>query len=304
MDMLWQLFEIFWNNVMPVFALVVTGYLARRWLGLEARTLTRYAYYVLVPGFVFNLMRTATVDARTAAQIIAFILLVHVAVALLGYLVARALRRPPEMVGAYVIVAVFGNVGNFGLPIIEFRLGSSALVPATLYFLAITVIAFVVAVAAANWHRGGGLGAAWAVFKTPALIALVPALLVNWGGVELPLFVERSTALLAGAMIPTMLVTLGVQLASAKRLHFSRDVFIASAVRLIGGPLIAILLVIPFGLDGLERGAGILQAGMPVAVLAAIVALEHKLLPDFVTTTVLFSTVASLITLTVLLAVI
>ncbi|MBX3001808.1 MAG: AEC family transporter [Caldilineaceae bacterium] len=302
--MLWQLFEIFWNNVMPVFALALIGYLARGWLGLEARTLTRYAYYILVPAFVFNLMRTATVDVNTAARMIGFILLVHVAVALLGFGVARALRRPPEMVGAYVMVAVFGNVGNFGLPIIEFRLGSAALVPATLYFLAITVIAFVVAVAAANWHRGGGLGAAWAVFKTPALLALPPALLVNWGGIELPLFVERSTSLLAGAMIPTMLITLGVQLASANRLHFNRDVFIASGVRLIGGPLLAMLIVIPFGLQGMERGAGILQAGMPAAVLASIVALEHKLLPDFVTTTVLVSTVASLLTLTVLLALI
>jgi predicted permease len=225
-----------------------------------------------------------------------------VAVAVLGFGVARALGRTPQMVGAYVMIAVFGNVGNFGLPIIEFRLGREALIPATLYFLAITMIAFTIAVAAANWHRGGGMGAALAVFKTPALLALPPALLVNWGGIELPLFVVRSTGLLAGAMIPTMLITLGVQLANTRQIRFSPDVWIASAVRLLGGPLLAMALAIPFGLEGLARGAGILQAGMPAAVLASIISIEYKLLPDFVTTTVLFSTVASLLTLTVLLA--
>ncbi len=103
-------------------------------------------------------------------------------------------------------------------------------------------------------------------------------------------------------MVPTMLVTLGVQLANTRNVVFTKDVLIASAIRLLGGPLIAYLLVIPFGLTGLERSAGILQAGMPAAVLASIIALEHKLLPDFVITTVLFSTLASLVTLTLLLA--
>jgi predicted permease len=59
-----------------------------------------------------------------------------------------------------------------------------------------------------------------------------------------------------------------------------------------------------FGLTGIERGAGILQMSMPVAVLASLIALEHNLMPDFVTRTVLFSTVASSVTLTVVLALI
>jgi len=37
-------------------------------------------------------------------------------------------------------------------------------------------------------------------------------------------------------------------------------------------------------------------------VLAALIALEHKLVPDFVTTAVLFSTLLSAVTLTIVLA--
>ncbi|HMQ56299.1 MAG TPA: AEC family transporter, partial [Anaerolineae bacterium] len=110
------------------------------------------------------------------------------------------------------------------------------------------------------------------------------------------------SGLLGAAMIPTMLVTLGIQLSDVHQIRITPDVVIASVIRLVGGPALAFGLVGLFGLSGLERGAGILQASMPTAILASIIALEYELIPDFVTTTVLFSTVLSLITLTTVLA--
>jgi predicted permease len=209
------------------------------------------------------------------------------------------LGRSGEIIAATILVAIFGNVGNFGLPIIEFGFGAEALLPATFYFLAIMLVSFVIGVAAANWQKGGSLGAITAVLKTPALIALLPALLVNGTSLTPPLMVDRVVGLLAGAMVPTMLVALGVQLAATQKVVFNRYVLLASGIRLLIAPLLALALAGLFGLTGLERNAGVLQAGMPTAVLASIIALEYDLLPDFVTTTVLFSTIASVITLTI-----
>ena len=79
------------------------------------------------------------------------------------------------------------------------------------------------------------------------------------------------------------------------------NVFAASTVRLIGGPVLAMLLVPYFDLEGMERSTGILQAAMPSAVLTSIIAIEYKLIPEFITTTVLFSTLYSILTLTVFL---
>ncbi|MBX3050245.1 MAG: AEC family transporter [Caldilineaceae bacterium] len=300
--MLPELAAIFLNVVTPVFALVLIGALAGRWLDLETRTLTRFAYFLLTPAFVFNIIGKADISAALALRMIGFIAVVEIGLALLGFVVARLLRRPRKLVGAYVLIAVFGNVGNFGLPLIEFRLGPDALIPATVYFVSVSMIAFTIGVAAATGSQGSKLNALFSVLKTPAIIALPFALLFNATGGP-PLFLERIAGLLGSAMVPTMLVTLGVQLAQMKNFHFSADMFIASGVRLLGGPLLALLLVIPFGLTGLERGAGILQASMPSAVLASIIALEHDLLPDFVTPTVLLSTLLSLVTLTGLMVV-
>ena len=300
--MIYQLVEIFFNVITPVFALVLIGYLAGPRLGLEARTLSRLAYFVLIPSFVFNVMSSAKMEAALATRMVAYILIVHVAVAGVAFLTAWLLKRPPKMIGAYVVIAVFGNVGNFGLPLIEFRLGPEAITAATIYFLAIVVISFVISVAAASWHQGGSVTAVLAVFKTPALLALIPALFFNLTNITPLLFLTRITGLLGNAMVPIMLVALGVQLAATKQMQINRDTLQATGIRLLGAPILAILLVVPFGLTGIERGAGIFQASMPTAVLASIIALEYDLLPDFVTTAVLFSTLASVITLTILLS--
>jgi predicted permease len=52
-----------------------------------------------------------------------------------------------------------------------------------------------------------------------------------------------------------------------------------------------------FALPKLEASVGILQASMPTAVLVSIIALENDLLPEFVTTTVLFNNLASVVSL-------
>ncbi|MFT5194107.1 MAG: putative permease [Cellvibrionaceae bacterium] len=299
-----QLISIFFNVIAPVFALVAIGRVAGPRLGLEARTLSRAAYFLFVPAFIFSTLSNATIDADLAARMIGYTAVVHISVALIGFGIAKALGKSAQMVGAYTLIAVFGNVGNFGFPLIEFHLGDQAVEFAAIYFLAIILISFVISVLAANWHKGGSLVAVLEVFKTPALIAAIPAILLNWYNIPIPIMVERVVGLLGQAMVPVMLLALGVQLANTKSLKIDSDTIIASAIRLIISPALAFALVGFFGLDGLERGAGIMQAAMPAAVLTSIIALEYDLVPDFVTRTVLFSTLASVVTLTLILTVI
>ncbi len=299
-----ELPSIFFNVLTPVFTVILVGYFAGPRLKLDVPSLTRLAYTVLVPAFVFDVISKADFPAGLAVRMVLFVQVIFVACAVAAWVVAKMLRRSPEVTAAYILIASFANVGNFGLPIINFRLGERGLEAATVFFVASVFISFAIGVTVANWHKGGGLGALWAVLKTPALLAVPPALLVNALNITLPLAVSRPISLIGSAMIPVMILTLGVQLAGIKVIKFTPDVIISSGVRLLIGPALALLLAVPFGLTGIERGAGILQTSMPTAILASLIALQHDLLPDFVTTTVLFSTLASVVTLTVMLAIV
>ena len=296
------LLSIFIGTLLPVFALVGLGALVAKPLDLQARTLSRASYYLFIPAFVFQTLSSAKIDITVAARVSLYTTAVHLGVALLGFLIATALKRPPATIAAYVLVAIFGNTGNMGLPIVKFDMGAAALPIAVIYFLGILTISFIVGVAAANWHKGIGLNALFSVLKTPALIALIPAVVVNLLGLELPTPITRGGQLLADAMIPVMLVGLGIQLTNTGMPKFTTDVWVASSIRLIGAAVLAFAFAPVFGVTGLERAVGIIQATMPTAVLASIIALENDLEPNFVMACVMLSTLLALPVLTIVLA--
>ncbi len=297
-----MLLSVFLNVLAPVFIILGLAYAVTRQLRLESRTLSRLAYYVLTPAFVFQVISTARIEPGLAMRMVAFITLVYVGSVSLAFAVARLLRCSRQMTISYMMIASFGNVGNFGLPISQFAQGSAALLPATLYFLANLVFALVLCVMLANAGRGRLIHALGRVISTPALLALIPALVVNVTGVQVPTVIARPIELLAVAMIPAMLIALGVQFANAGIPRFNRDMLAAAGVRLISGPLLAFALAEGFGLPALERNVGILQASMPAAVLVSIIAMENDIVPEFTTAAVLFSNLASVVTLSFVLA--
>lgn len=296
-----QLLTIFINILTPVFGLVLIGYLVGPRLEIEARSVSRYAYFVLTPAFLFNVFSSAQIEANLALRMVLFATIGTLLMALAGYLLARVMRCSTEMTAAFVLICVFGNVGNFGFPIIQFKFGEASLVDASLYFIVMSTLGFIIGVGAAALSSGGGAGAILSVFKTPAIVAAIVAVAANVFDITVPLFVERILELLSGALIPTMLVTLGIQLAGMKNIQFDRHVWSVSILRLLIGPVLGILLAVPFALTGIPRGTGILQLAMPAAVLTSLIAMEHKLMPDFVTTTVLLTTILSALTLTLVL---
>lgn len=298
-----QLITIFLDILLPVFTLVAAGALVGTKLQLEARTLSKLSYYVLVPAFIFDVFSQAEIDPGLAVRMTGYIIAVTLVGMIVSYAVARLLGAGPELVAAYVLIAAFGNVGNFGLPVIRFKLGDEAMVAASVYFLIASTFGFLAGVMAATWRRGTNRwSAAWSALSTPGVVAVVPAFLVNWLNLPVPLFLDRSVGLMADALIPIMLLTLGIQLAAMGRPRLDRHVFAASTVRLLVGPIVAIGIAAIMGLTGIARDAGVIQSSMPAAVLTSLIALEHDLLPDFVTTVVLFSTLASAVTLTLVLA--
>jgi malate permease and related proteins len=299
-----QILSIFFNVVSPVFAIVLLGYLLGPRLQLQYRTLSRTAYYLLIPAFIFHVLSTVQLDLITAGRMVAGISLIYIATGLLGWLVARILGYSREMAVAFLMTGVFGNVGNYGLALTRFRLGDLAMESATVYMVTVNAVAFSLCVLAASWVHHGGFGALKRLLKTPGVVALAPALFFPFTGTTPPLIVHRISGLLGDAMIPIMLLTLGLQLREAGRLEWGGATMAACGVRLIAGPALAFVLMPLLGLSGIEASAGVLQASMPAAVLTAIIAVENNVAPHFVTSVVFATTLLSLISLTLVMALI
>jgi hypothetical protein len=102
----------------------------------------------------------------------------------------------------------------------------------------------------------------------------------------------------ANATIPCMLVILGLQLSVARWTAQGKPLALAVGLRLLAGPLIALLLFPLFGLNQAAFQASILESAMPTAVLTTVLAAEFNTEPEFVTYSVFISTLLSPLTLT------
>jgi hypothetical protein len=170
---------------------------------------------------------------------VAALLIVSTVVIAAAVLVGRLAGRSTSTIAAFVLVAVYGNVGNFGLPIVSFKFGVDSLVLASIVFLVINVLAFIIGVTVATWAHSHPLHAIAKALTTPA-VAVVPfAIAANVSKTDLPPIVDRPIELLAAALIPVMLVTLGAQLAAMRRPRITADVLLGSGVRLVISPLAA-----------------------------------------------------------------
>lgn len=294
--------SIFLDILGPVFLIVAVGAWAGRRLELQPSTLSKLSYWILGPAFIFNVFGDAALDIVLIGRMVASGLAAMAITALLAVGAMRLARSSATAVPAAVMTSVYGNVGNFGLAIVAFTYGEEALPLAGVMFIVINIGGLIVGVTAAS-RRRASLGVAIRTALTaPMTLAVPPALVVNALDIEVPLLVQRPVSVIAGALIPVMLLTLGAQLAGMARPMIGTEVSIPLAAKLIVNPLLAAGATTVVGLAGVPAGVVVLQSAMPAAVFTALVALEHDLEPDLVTTTVLVGSLASVVTLPVVIA--
>lgn len=291
--------QVLVDVLFPVFAIVGVGYLVARGVGITPRALATLAYWVLGPAFIFDILSGAELDPAVVWKVVGATVLTMLAVGLLAAVVMRILGRSFSELAATVLTSIHGNVGNFGLAISAFALGEEVLPIAGIVMVTVNTLGILTGVGLASIrHHSAVRSIATAVFS-PLALAVIPALLVNTTDTDLPLWLDRPVSLLAAALIPVMLLTLGVQIAGMPRALPQRLVAVPIGMKLAVAPLAAVGAVALVALDGVAAQVVIIQAAMPAAVFTSLIALEHDLEADYVTSVVLVGTLISALTLPV-----
>lgn len=296
------LLAILLDDLVPIFAVASVGFVLARRLKADVRTLARVTFNALAPCLVFSLIVTSRVGAGEFGVVAAYTLLFVAAVGLLAALAARPFRLDRPHFAAFVIVVMFSNAGNYGLSVVLLAFGREALARAAIYFVTSALVTYTVGTLLASSGRSGWRQAARGLVRVPALWGLLAAGVAKWSGMELPLAVMRPVELLASAAIPCMLLVLGMQIERGARPERPALVAAASALVLVGAPLVGFLLAHVLGLSGPARQAVLVQSAMPSAVVTTILALEFNIAPTFVAAVVVATTLASPLTVSVVIA--
>jgi predicted permease len=300
------LLSIFVNNLLPVFVVIGAGALLGITLRPDVKAVSRTTFYTLTPCLIFSGLTNTPLSGTEAQQVALFAIVATLLTAAVAWLVATALGWRHRERRALVLPVLVINTGNFGLSVILFAFGQDAQARAMIYFITTAVIASSIGVALAAGGRS------WRqvfanLLRIPLLYAAILALIVGSSDrIQVPEILMGPIQLMGNAAVPMMLLILGLQLARSTETLRGRigSIALASVLRLLVAPVIAIPVAWMTGVDGTTFQACVLEAGMPSGVTSTVLSLEYDLEPELVTGTVFLSTLCSAATLTVLILVI
>jgi predicted permease len=301
-----EIISILLQTILPVLLIAGAGYLLQRRLHVDVRTASRLALYVFSPCLAFTSLARSEMAAANLWRMAGISTLMIFAMVAVGTLLAVLLRAGKAEQTALQLTLAFGNSGNFGLSVCFFAFGQAGMDLAIIYFMASLLLSNSLGVFLAS---RGGAGGTWRAalrntLTMPALYAALLGVLVNYTGWTVPTPVMRATELAAQAAVPTMLLVLGMQLTRVRLGHDSKLIGVATPARLILAPAIAVPLAAVLSMSGLPWQVALVESAMPTAVTTIILSEEFGASTQIASGMVLVTTLASIVTLTLLLAII
>jgi predicted permease len=256
---------------------------------------------VLAPAISFYAVTTATGDHTVLARMAAFLVLQLVLIAVIALGVAAASRWDRTRRTALLLATLFSNAGNAGLPLALFAWGRTGFSAALAFFAVQAVLANMLAAYIAAQAESGARRALRAVVRLPVTYAVAVGLVLDILGVVPPAPVAKAAELLSNGAVAVMLLLIGVQLAEVRPSGEWPVITAGAVIRLGVAPVLAWVTAPWVGLEGVARQTSILQSSLPTAVTAAIWASEFGVAPSLVSGAVVVTTLASPLTIAVLL---
>ncbi|NLS10595.1 AEC family transporter [Nesterenkonia sp. MY13] len=303
-----------------IWTIIVVGYALgkSRVIDRSARVvLSKTVFFVASPCLLFVTVADSDLESALGPH---FVIAAAGAIgAFLLYLLFGAIfsRRPAEerMVGG--LVASFSNSVNLGLPLLVYVLDDASLVvPVVLFQLGFLIPGGVICIevlvsrrrrrASRPGRRGSEALRYLKVAFNPIVVGSLLGMLFAWQGWSLPLVLDESVTLMAGAAIPMTLLSFGLSLVGQGFLRASaedwKDIAAASIIKLAIHPALAYLLaVFVFGLEGSQLIGAVLMAALPSGQNVLVTATRYEAGEDLARNTILLTTFTAIPT-TVLIA--
>jgi len=295
--------DVFAPVLLPLILVAGAAFLLGRFSQINPKPIASATFYLFSPSLVFVALAHSTVSLEMLGRLALLKALVYLALIPISHLLAARLKLPASVASAFTLVVVSANSGNYGLSVNEFAFGAAGLSLAVICYVTDNLLINSIGVYLAARGHASARGALIQVFRNPAVYAAPLGILAHQFNWTLPLPLDRALELLSRAAVPTMLTVLGLQLAvlPLDRRHWQL-MGLASSLRLIAAPLLALALALPLGLTGLARQVGVVETAVPTAVMASIIAGRYDTEPNLVAGTIMVTSLASLVTVTLLLS--
>ncbi len=303
------------NATLPVFALILVGYLAA-WRGImserETDALNRFVVYMALPALLFQAMVKVSfaelLNINFLASFGGGMMLTFIA----SFLLDRRARGRLTDASIEGLAASYPNTGFMGIPLCLIAFGPKSLPPAAIASVLVVCLLMAVAIIIIEMDRQQGQKQNWgkilgkvgrSLATNPLLLAPILGLIYAATRLPFPTPVEHFTTLLGGAASPCALVTIGLFLAQSSSSGSRATVGRLVGLKLFLQPAItALLALFMFPMSTLWAHTAILLSALPIGTGPFMLAKLYDREAAVTSRAILITTLGSVVTISALLA--
>ena len=247
--------------------------------------------------YFYSLSRHATPETLRELWFLPFGALAIVAIGyVVGLLTTPFLKLPEKRKNTYLFLASFSNYGFLAIPVVYVLFGEEGLFRVVIFNLGFNILFWTFGIWLLSEKRSNPLKN----LINPGTISLVAGILVGFFSINVPGFIIDASKLLGSAVIPLAALTVGALLSKSlsARAMKANTVGVLVLCKLIIVPAILFFITglikdLPFIL----RAIIVLQAAMPSPSMTPLIARKFGGDPEFAATGVFFTTLFSLVTI-------
>jgi predicted permease len=291
--------------IAPVILMTGVGFLLGWRRILEPEPIATLYMTVFTPAMALKGWLAADLSGGDLANVFLFSILVAVALQIVANIISRFLGHDRAMRGAFANGAVMYNSANYGLPVQKMAFGERGGNLQTLVLMIQSLVAFTLGSFNAASNSPNMKATAIQVLKMPVMWATILGGLIHWRTNITWSNLETNMPMLwaplnffQDALVPVALISLGVQLSRVKVHGKALVIVLACFLRLVLGPLAGLGIGLAMGLRGEMLAILVVSVSFPTAVFSSVVASSFKNHEDFAAAQVFVSTVASIVTVT------
>ena len=302
------------NVALPVFAVILCGYLAGR-LGIlgqaSSEALNRYVYYFALPPLLFLAMARVPLEKILNGSFIAAYCGGMVLAGGLACLGAYFLfRRKGLSLTFHGFASTYSNTGYMGIPLFIAAFGEAGVLPAIIATVINSSLVVACAVAAAELAQSAGrrighvaADVVLALVTNPLVIAPIAGIAVSALDLALPRPVVTLGELLGASASPGALFAIGLFLVGRPIAKGTGELTWLTLFKLLVHPAATWLLIATFfPMPPFWASSAVLLAALPAGTLVFVIAQRYDVYAERISAAILVSTVLSVITVSVLIA--
>lgn len=293
---------IFFKIVAPILVLLVVGAFLQTKFRFNLKALSQLITYCFMPAAVFINIYETSIKMSVLGQVAEFIVIFIGSQMILSHFIAKVLGLNRTESAVFKNSVVLINSGNYGIPVAQMVFATQPIGVAIQVILVIfqNMTTYTYGLYNLISATKSGLEIVKDFLKMPILHALFIGTILNVLNVEIPPTFRIPIDHISDGFIAVALITLGAQLSQIEvRTMINKTILVSCFARLVIGPAIALLVIYLLRLDGVVAQSLLIASAFPTSRNSSSLALEYDVESNIAAQTVLFSTIVSCITVTI-----